>query len=67
MSVVHKFNQTNVGANNNGNHDVSPKSKRQVGVVAGVDVDVLKRDLVEGIGAFLVNPCPLCTSSIKLM
>ena len=64
MPVVQKFN---VGANNNGNHDVSPKSKRQVGVVAGVDVDVLKHDLVDGIGAFFVNPRPLCTSLIGLM
>jgi hypothetical protein len=37
--------------------------------VAGVGADVLKRDLVDvdGVGTFLVNPCLLCESLIKIM
>ena len=37
--------------------------------MAGVGAEVLERDLVDvdGVGAFLVNPCLLCESLIKLM
>lgn len=50
---MRKLNQTNVGVD--------------LGAAAGVGADVLKRDLVGvgGVGTFLVNPCPLCTSLIK--
>ena len=55
MFIVRKLNQTNV--------DVD------LGVAAGVGADVLKRDLVDvdGVGAYLVNPCPLCASLKTLM
>jgi hypothetical protein len=45
MFIVRKPNQNNVGVD--------------LGVVAGVGADVLKRDLVDvdGVGAYLVNPC----------
>jgi hypothetical protein len=55
MLIVRKLNQANVGVD--------------LGVVAGVGAEVLKRDLVDvdGVGAFPVNPSLLCESLIKLM